>query len=102
MNKIVKQKAKTKEDLGVHNVCGHFSEEGIIWNVLRLKPGHSIIIEAVDNNEYTLTEDKTDVYADVIRSSTYFWRPLSNYDGLNPVIPNRNKTKAKVLLKKEK
>lgn len=83
-------------EVPVHNICGHFSEKDAIWNVLILEPGHPIIIEAIDNNEYTLTEDKKDVYADVIRSKTYFWRPLSNYDGLNPAIPNRNKTKDKV------
>ena len=86
----------SQDTVSIHNICGHFSEEDIIWNVLRLKPGHSIIIEAIDNSEYTLTEDKTEAYADVIRSNTYFWRPLSNYDGLNPSIPNRTKSKVNV------
>lgn len=78
-----------------HRICGHFGESEIIWNILRLEPGHSIIIEAVNNNEYTLTKDKEDMYADVIRSNTYFWRPLSDYDGLNP-IPNETKSKVNV------
>ena len=61
--------------------------------MIRLKPGHQIIIEAIDNNEYELTDDKSDIYAKHIRSNTFFWRPLSEYDGLNPVIPDRNKGK---------
>jgi len=95
-----KQKKVLKNEVSVHNICGHFSEEEIIWNLLRLESGHSIIIEAIDNNEYTLTKDKKDVYANVVRSKTYFWRPLSDYDGLNPEIPDRSKSKKNILIKK--
>jgi len=95
----MKKKEEILKEVDVHNVCGHFSERDVIWNVLRLKPGHNIIISAEDNNEYELTEDKKDIYAKVIRSNTYFWRPLSEYDGLNP-IPDRSKSKSKVKMEK--
>lgn len=84
------------KEVDVHNVCGHFSERDIIWNIIRLKPGHDIMIRAIDNNEYTLTKDKKDMYADTIRSNTYFWRPLGEYDGLNPVIPDSSKSKKEI------
>lgn len=66
-------------DIDVHNICGHFSEKEIIWNIICLKPGHTILIEAKDNNEYDIYSNTDERYAKVIRSNTYFWRPLSEY-----------------------
>lgn len=96
-----KEEIPLTKEVEVHNICGHFSEKDIIWNIIRLKPGHDIIISTVDNNEYTLDEKSNTVYADVCRSHTYFWRPLSDYDGLNP-IPDRNKSISKITLKGKK
>lgn len=67
---------KEEKEIPVHNICGTYSENDIVWNVLKLEPGHSIIITAHDRNEYD-TNSEGEKYAKVIRPKIYHWRPLS-------------------------
>ncbi len=62
--------SKLGEKVGVHNICGTFDENDVVWNILRMKENQGSVV--VTRNEFG-----------------YHWRPL------RPEIETQNKPEEK-------